>query len=207
MLRRSMLFGTIVGVLLAFSATGRAQEFSAYQREVTFQGTGFFTKNSDGRGISRTTTDTGGFLVGFRYRFNRWIAAEANYGYARNTQRFLTGNTLSGIQANTHQATAAFVLTPPVGVAKFRPYLLAGSGALVFDPTENRGGFVPGARRQAKAAFVYGGGVDYDFSRHVALKLEYRGLVFKSPDFEIRSLNLDTVTHVAQPSAGIALRF
>ena len=207
MLRRFILFGTTFGVLLAFSAPARAQEWEAYRKEITLQGTGFFAKNSEGRGVSRTATDTGGFLVGFRYRFNPWVAVEGNYGYARNTQNFLTGTGLSGIQANTHEATGAFVLTPPVSVPRLRPYVLAGTGALVFDPTENRGGFVPGAQQQAKAAFVYGGGVDYDFSRHVALKLEYRGLVFKSPDFEIKSLDLDTVTHVAQPSAGVTIRF
>lgn len=206
MFRKLFSIAMVVGVLAGFSAAADAQEWGD-RREITLQGTGFFTKNSDGNGISRTTTDTGGFLVGFRYRFNPWIAAETNYGYARNTQRFLTGTTLSGIQANTHEATAAFVLTPPVNIAKLRPYALAGSGALVFDPTENPGGFVPGARNQAKAVFVYGGGVDYDLLRHVSLKIEYRGLVFKAPDFEISSLNLDKVSHVAQPSAGISIRF
>lgn len=207
MFRRTILLGTTFVVLLAFSATAKAQVWEGYRREVTLQGTGFFTKNSDGQGIRRTTTDTGGFLVGFRYRFNPWIAAEGNYGYARNTQNFFTGTGLSGIQANTHQITGAFVLTPPLRVEKFRPYVLAGSGALIFDPTDNPGGFVTGADSQSKAAFVYGGGVDFGLTRHVALKLEYRGHVFKTPDFKIGSLNLDTVTHVAQPSAGISLRF
>ena len=79
---------------------------------MTLQGTGFFTKDSDGQGVRRTATDTGEFLVGFRYRFNPWIAAEGTYGYARNTQNYFTATGLSGVQANTHQVTGAFVLTP-----------------------------------------------------------------------------------------------
>lgn len=208
MLQRLILFGTVLGALLALSSAAVAQEWEGYRREVTLQGTGFFTKNSDGNEISRTTTDTGGFLVGFRYRFNPWIAAEGNYGYARNTQRFLTGATVSGIQANTHQVTGAFVLTPPVKVNRVRPYVLAGTGALIFDPTDNnRGDIVRLIDVQSKAVFLYGGGADFDLTRHVALKLEYRGLVFKSPDFDFASLNLDKVTHVAQPSAGFTIRF
>ena len=208
MLRRFILFGTTLGVLLAFSAAAKAQEWEAYRREVTLQGTGFFTKNSDGNGISRTTTDTGGFLGGFRYRFSPWVAVEGNYGYARNTQNFLTPARAYGVQADTHQITGAFVLTPPVSVAKLRPYILAGTGALIFDPTDNnQGDIVNLTDTQSKAVFVYGGGVDYDLVRHVSLKLEYRGLVFKSPDFDFKSLDIDTVTHVAQPSAGITIRF
>lgn len=181
------------------------------RQEVSLQGTGFFTKDSRGRGLSQHSTDTGGFLLGYRYHFNDWFAAEANYGYARNTQQnFTSSGTGSGpfnIQANVHEATASLVVTPPVSVARLRPYVLAGSGALVFDPTGNAGGIVVGARRQAKAAFVYGGGADYEVTRHLSLRAEYRGLVYKRPDFELSNLNSDVVAHTAQPSAGIVIRF
>lgn len=208
MIRRFILLGTTFGALLALSSAAMAQEWEGYRREVTLQGTGFFTKNSEGNGISRTTTDTGGFLVGFRYRINHWAAVEGNYGYARNTQNFLTPSWPYGVQANTHQVTGAFVLTPPISVARVRPYVLAGTGALIFDPTDNNSAdIVRLTDTQSKATFVYGGGADFDLTRRVAFKLEYRGLVFKVPDFDFRSLNLDTVTHVAQPSAGFTIGF
>ncbi len=194
-----------VGSLLVFPGAAKAQE--APYHEVSLQGTGFFTKDSQGRGITQHATDTGGFLAGYRYHFNRWLAAEANYGYVRNTQKNLTSNGPFNIQANVHEATGALVVTLPVRIARLRPYTLAGAGALVFDPTNNRGGTVPGAQRQAKAAFVYGGGVDYEVLKHVSLRAEYRGLVYKRPDFELSNLNSDVVAHTAQPSAGIVFRF
>lgn len=177
------------------------------RQEVSLQGTGFFTKDSHGRGISQRSTDTGGFLLGYRYHFNDWLAAEANYGYARNTQFDVAGSGAFNVQSNIHEAIASLVVTPPISVARLRPYFLSGSGALVFDPTGNAGGVVEGARRQAKAAFVYGGGVDYDVAKHLSLRAEYRGLVYKRPDFELSSLNSDVVAHAAQPSAGIVIRF
>jgi opacity protein-like surface antigen len=87
------------------------------------------------------------------------------------------------------------------------PYLLAGAGALVFDPTGNPGGFVPRESSQAKAAFVYGGGVDYDLTRHFALRAEYRGFVYDRPDFGLAALHSGSTTHTAQPSAGIVFHF
>ncbi|MBI2819973.1 MAG: porin family protein [Acidobacteria bacterium] len=208
MLRRMILLATTFGVLLALSSAAMAQNWEAYRREITLQGTGFFTKNSNGNGISRTTTDTGGFLAGFRYRLNPWIAAEGNYGYARNTHNYFTLAGPFGVQANTHQVTGAFVLTPPVTVDRVRPYVLAGTGVLIFDPIDNNAGDIVNLIDvESKPVFLYGGGVDFDVTRHVAMKLEYRGLVFKSPDFDFVSLDLDKVTHVAQPSAGFTYRF
>ncbi|MBI4444177.1 MAG: porin family protein [Acidobacteria bacterium] len=208
MLRRLMLFATTLGVLLGLSSVAKAQEWEAYRREVTLQGTGFFTKKSDGNGISRTSTDKGGFLVGFRYRFTPWIAAEGNYGYARTTQNFITPAWNYGVQSNVNQVTGAFVLTPPVKINRVRPHVLAGTGVLIFDPTDNNAGDIANLiDTQSKAVFLYGGGADFDVTRYVALKVEYRGLVLKSPDFDFASLNLDKVTHVAQPSAGFTIRF
>jgi outer membrane immunogenic protein len=197
--------GTIVlALVILFTISATAQDTRS---DVSLEGTGFFTKNSSNRGIMEQGTKTGGFLVGYRYHFNDWIAAEANYGYSRNTQSYLNGSGLSRIQSNIHEATAAFVVTPPITVAKVKPFVLAGTGALVFDPRNGAGTSIAGAQRQAKAAFLYGGGVDYDLTHHLALRAEYRGLVYKTPDFNIPALNADKVTHVAQPSAGIVIRF
>ena len=77
------LFVTVASILL-FTIAPMAQES---RNEISVQGTGFFTKDSDGNGISRNTTKTGGLQVGYRYNINRWLSAEANYGFDRNTQR------------------------------------------------------------------------------------------------------------------------
>jgi len=194
-----------MGTLLVFPAAAKAQEEGRH--EISLQGTGFFTKDSRGGGISQHATDTGGFLASYRFHFNRWLAADASYGYDRNTQKNFTPSGNFNIRSNVHQATGALVVTFPYSVAKLKPYVLAGAGALVFDPRGDSSGFVPGARRQAKAAFVYGGGVDYKIINHVFVRAEYRGLVYKRPDFELGFLNSDKTAHTAQPSAGVVFRF
>jgi opacity protein-like surface antigen len=201
-MRRTALIIAAFALLSTLVAT--AQESRS---EISLQGTGFFTKDTTGQGTTQRSTNTGGFLVGYRYHFNRWLAAEGVYGYDRNTQHFFSPAGFSGVQTNVHQATGGFVVNLPTPV-RFRiaPYLLAEGGALVFDPTNNGFG-VAGAQRQAVGVFAYGGGADFPIVKHVSLRAEYRGLVYKTPDFGIASLNTDTVTHTAQPSAGIVFRF
>ncbi|HXM96508.1 MAG TPA: hypothetical protein VOA64_20000 [Candidatus Dormibacteraeota bacterium] len=69
------------------------------------------------------------------------------------------------------------------------------------------GGFVSGAQSQAKAAFVYGGGVDYGLSKHFTMRAKYRGFVYERPDFDLATLHSGARTHTAQPSAAIVFRF
>lgn len=44
-------------------------------------------------------------------------------------------------------------------------------------------------------------------TRHLSLRAEYRGFVYKRPDFGLSNLNSDVTVHTAQPSAGIVIRF
>ena len=86
------------------------------------------------------------------------------------------------------------------GFASIQPYALAGGGGLIFDPTDNAGGTFAAATSQASGGFLYGGGADYSFSRHLSLRAEYRGFVYKAQSFNLASLKTDTWTHTAQPS-------
>jgi opacity protein-like surface antigen len=200
---RKLVAATILGILV--SASGAMAQEGRWQ-EIGVQGTGFFTKDSTGNGINQHATDTGGLLVSYRYHFNRRLAADGSYGYIRNTQQNFTSSGPFSVQANVHQATGALVVTAP-RIFRLNPYVLAGAGALVFDPTGNAGGFVSGAQSQARAAFVYGGGADYELTKHFMLRAEYRGFVYERPDFQLDALHSGVTTHTAQPSAGIVFRF
>jgi opacity protein-like surface antigen len=202
MMRRTAIILADFVILLTVGAA--AQESRS---EVSLQGTGFFTRDTNGQGISRTTTNTGGFLVGYRYHINRWLAADANYGYDRDTQRYFSTGGLSRVQSDVHTATAAAVISLPFRISRLNPYVLGGGGSLVFHPTGNAGGSVSGAGTQAKGAFLYGGGVNYALTRHWSVRAEYRGYVYKDADFGVKTLSTDSWTHTAQPSAGIVFRF
>jgi opacity protein-like surface antigen len=197
----------VLSFLMFLGSAAFAQEGPAWPHgEVSIQGTGLYTKDTVNNGSSQHSTDTGGFLVGYRYHFNRWIAAEADYGYVRNTQENFTSAGALNIRTNVHEATGALVVTLPHTV-RIYPYALAGGGALVFDPTISASAAVPEAVWQARPAFLYGGGVDFAVARHVAIRAEYRGFVYDRPAFGLAALSANVIANTAQPSAGVVFRF
>ena len=197
-IKRAMI--TVVGLVLTVSTTAFAQEIRS---EVSVQGTGLFTKDSSNNGIQNHSTDSGGVLIGYRYSINRWLAAEGNYGWSRNTQDFFGG--AARVQTNLHEATGSAVVKLRM-IGKVQPFVRAGGGALVFDPTDKSSNLA-GATRQTRGAFLYGAGADYPLTRRLALRAEYRGFLYKVSDFNLTSLNSDAWTHTAQPSAGFVYRF
>jgi opacity protein-like surface antigen len=105
------------------------------------------------------------------------------------------------VRANQHETTAAYVYRHPL--RGFTPFVEAGVGGLVFNPT-----WAPGTSTQARAAFVYGAGADFSLTKRVFLRAEYRGLVYNSPTFDYGPAHgFDRVTHRAEPSIGFGYRF
>src|SRR5215475_7443564 len=142
MTRLKILVAGLFATLL-FAATSNAQELP--RNEVSVQGTGFFTKDSANNGVTQHTTDSGGLLVSYRNRFSRLFGADLSYGYTRDTQLNFTSAGGARVQADVHQTTAALVAHTPGRVFGFRPFALAGAGALTFNPTNNFGGAFIGA--------------------------------------------------------------
>jgi opacity protein-like surface antigen len=208
-MRRSIVL-SVVAVIFLFIGSAFAQDFRS---EFSVQGTANIPKNSDNIDIPHHATQSGGFMLGYRYNLNRWFAVQGDYGWTRDTQKYFDpffGET--DIQANVHQLTGEAVITAP-STSRVRPYGLAGIGALFFRPTNSFSNFVNAGvgnntdNNQTKPAFVYGGGVDFDLTRFVALRAEYRGFVYKIPDFQLPGLASDNFTHLAQPSIGLVWRF
>ena len=198
-------FGLVAVIaIVAVSATTALAQVEQHS-QVSVQGTGLFTKSSTGQIPSNEASKSGGLLVGYSYQFSRWLGAEANYGYTRNTQNFIALAGPSSLQADFHEVTGALVAHIPVNVRSVRPYVLGGCGALVFDPTQKF--IVTGAERQTRGTFVYGGGANFDITKNFGVRAEYRGFVYKVPDFGLDTLNLDKFTHLAQPSVGFFVRF
>src|SRR5262245_58920975 len=202
---KKMVLG-LVAVIITLSVSATTALAQVEQpSQISIQGTGLFTKSSNDQTPTHDATNSGGLLVGYSYQFSRWFGAEGNYGYSRNTQNYITFGGPSSLQVNFHEVTGALVAHIPLNVHRVRPYALGGGGALVFDPTTKF--VVAGSERQTRGAFLYGGGANIDITSNFGLRGEYRGLVYKVPDFALDTLNLDKFTHLAQPSFGFFFRF
>jgi opacity protein-like surface antigen len=192
-------FLTLFAAAAIVGAPAYCQE--GYRSEVTVQGMGSFTKGTTESGVKQDATNTGGILAGYRYYFTKHIGAEINYGYTLNTQSYRLASGTTDIKSYSHEATGALVYRVPF--KKLDVFALAGAGAIVFNPKDLRG-----IDYQARAAFVYGTGADYNLTHRVFLRAEYRGLVYNSPTYAIAGLGgTDRVTHRAEPSIGLGFRF
>jgi len=163
----------------------------------------------------------------FRFKFHPKHSLIFNYGRAHNSQTYQTGNDFH-VADTISEYTGAYVFSPFQKGGKFEPFFLAGGGALTFDPggtwvifpdlpdgTPNRVQVNLGTVKQTQLAFLYGLGVDYrlpKFSRF-ALRLQYRGLLYKAPDFKVDGSNggvsffTGAKGHMAEPSIGLVFRF
>lgn len=187
-----------VSLLLALCSFAVAQET---RHEVTVQGSGFFTKETTDLGITNKPTYSGGFLAGYRFNINQWLGVEGDYDYFSNAQKYFTPTDSALVKTNVHAVTGSAVIKIPTSTI-LKPYALVGGGAIIFDPRDTNL-----VDSQTRGAFVYGGGVDVVLTKHIAVRGQYRGFVYKVPDFEVSNLQNDKFTHSAVPSAGLVFTF
>ena len=167
----------IILVFLGISSFSWAQEV---RNEVTLQGSGFFQKQTTNGGITNDPANSGGVMAGYRFNLKKWLAVEGDYDYFRNHETFLSSSGTTFIPMNVHAATGIAIVKLPSfkmpAVKLVSPFVLTGGGAMFFDP---RGGSV--GKEQTRGAFVYGGGFDVPVVKHIALRAEYRGFVYRLP--------------------------
>jgi outer membrane immunogenic protein len=199
MFRRNTL-----AILFAWSAFAALPAFSQeefYRQEVSGQAFGSFVKETTQDSINQKATDSGGALASYRYFFNRNNGVEANYGYSLNTQIYSGAGSEVGVKSYSNEATAAYVFRLPFNRWWF--FALAGTGAIVFDPKD-----MHGVGSQARAAGVYGAGIDADITSHLFVRAQYRGLIYNSPTYDLPVLaRMDRVTQRFEPTVGFGWRF
>jgi hypothetical protein len=166
-------------------------------------------KEIDGNGVQHTATENRVGLGTFRVRLNPRIGFAANYGRVYDSQKYLTGGlnvrVLSTVSEFTGVVTFNFM-----DRGKLHPFALGGAGALVFNPNAVQIEEVfsnISAQRQTRVAYVYGIGFDYNAYWRLDVRLQYRGIFYPGPDYNVPNLYTGGLGHMAEPSAGIAFRF
>jgi opacity protein-like surface antigen len=187
-----------LAVMLALPVAMSAQtDTSQGKHEVTIQGSGFITKETTNNGITNDPTNSGGFLVGYRYNLNRWFSFEGDFDYFRNSQKYGGSASLSMIKTNVYSGTGSLVVK--LSSSNYvKPYALVGGGVMVFDPRDTST-----VSTQARSVLAYGGGIDMPLSSrfsHVAFRGEYRGFVYKVSDFGMK----DAGTRLLSPAAPVS---
>lgn len=196
-------------LFLSLSLAGSAFAQKSGHFDLSLSGGAAFSKQSQGSGVTLDPTNNVNIVASLRIKFARNSGLEFNYGRLKNSQLYTVPGLHFRIQSTVTEWTGAYVFRPaPRG--KFAPFLFAGAGALVFNPDDTQVEGVEasiGADRQYKPAFLYGGGVDYRLYWRFALRAQYRGLFFSSPDFKVSTLFTGARGHMAEPSVGLVFNF
>jgi hypothetical protein len=197
------LFSYVVLVLLiaGFASQSRAQSYLK-NSDVSVGVFGQFSPRTSGNGITDTPTVSVGGQAAFRHSYHWWLGYEGSYDYTRYAERYSV--LPYTVQHNTHEFAASYLITTP-GLLGLHPFVFGGISALVFSPTLNGGQNVSW---QGEPAANFGGGINWALlSSHFGLRLQYRGVYYKTPDFNQARLNTGTSRLTSEPMAGVYLRF
>jgi opacity protein-like surface antigen len=202
---RSLSFFLLLFLLTSSSWLGhRASAQTLKNLEGAVNIFGQFSQSSNGNGVQDSPTDSLGVVATVRQSFHPWLGYEINYGYTRFTERYST--VPFGVQNNLHEVSGAYLLQgPTIPILGLQPFGAVGVGGLLFLPTTVGG---QKYNQQWRVPLLYEVGVNYPlFTSHFGLRLQYRGLVYKTPDFNSAQLTTNTRRQTSEPSVGAYLRF
>lgn len=202
MLKRASLL-----LLLFLPSVVLAQDYGRF--DISIAAAAGLSKQSSGNQVTLKPTQGGGVLASGRMRFGSRSALEFDYSRILNTQKFEAPPFFYNFNTSVREYTGAYVFTL-FRTEKWETFLLGGLGALSFYP---RITYLNGVQtlyssvNQTQFAYVYGGGADYHAWKRIYVRAQYRGIIYKAPDFQLSNLFTGAHGHLAEPSVGLALRF
>jgi outer membrane immunogenic protein len=205
--RNGMRTAGLAVVILVACAMANAQD----RLDLSVSGAAVFSKSvsSTTSGLTLAPADSGAVFGTVRYHFNHLNAVELNIGHTVDSQIFQRPPDTFKVRTTMTEFSGAYVLTPFQG-KRLQPFLFAGAGALRWYPENqyiNGNSTFFGAYTQTSLAFLYGGGADYRLWRRLGLRMQYRGLIFRAPDFTVSDFFISAKGHMAEPSVGIVVKF
>lgn len=178
----------------------------------------------DGQFVTQATqgaAPSAGVLGTIHQSFSRLLGYDVNLGYTRFSEDYSRGNayvplptspyapyagfTRGSIGTNMYELTIAEIFDGP-RTKRFTTFGEFGGGGLFFLPIRPPSPI----GMQIRPAMMYGVGMNYTLSPRWELRAEYRGLFYKSPDFNapnssIPITRLFTVT--SEPTISLAYSF
>jgi hypothetical protein len=169
--------------------------------------------NYVGNPVTLNTSSTLGALIQVRYVRSPLVGFEFNYGYARYTENFNFATTTPfgppagpfPVQTKASEYTFGYVAhLPRFSYHGIQPFAGAGAGSTGFTPTPNGGEGLP---TKARATYYYTVGAEDMLSKHFGVRLQFRQLFFKAPDFGQNYLTIQQQTITSEPTFGFYLKY
>jgi opacity protein-like surface antigen len=169
-----------------------------------------FTSAVTGMGTVQTPTNALGGLVEVRHISNPLFGYEMAFSFNPADQAYapkagacalVCQNPPTKISGNAVEFSADYVASYKTG--NVRPFVLGGLGVFITIP-----GATPlGNNTSIRGAYIYGGGLDWAFSDHLGLRVQYRGNLYKAPNISSIYPATGQWTQSGEPMGGIFYRF
>lgn len=158
---------------------------------------------------------TPGILGTVRQQFRPWLGYSVNMGFTRVNERYtnttgVNGGKLNdyGVHSNFYELSLSYVAQKRLS-PRLTGFTDLGAGAVTILPIESSTfspiyllNFLPVNFRPEG---VIGVGVDLRLTRPLAMRVEYRGLLYKDPDFGLNLQRSTTLT--SEPTLSLVYRF
>ena len=196
----------LLGALMLSAAAGYAQES---RQDISVSGFGLVGPTVHGNAITLYPSVTTGVLLSYRYLLTPRSGLELNYSFAQNTNYFSTdGHPFANQDVHNRQQelTAAYVYSRTY--RRYNPFVEAGVGGVQFTPILE-GSSSLDLKTNTGVGGLFGGGLAYELSPSFDLRIEYRGLFVKAPDYKEPNDIFKTNRYevVSMPALGFAYHF
>jgi outer membrane immunogenic protein len=199
----------LVATTFALASFAAAQQVERFNFSINAAGVFSKTSTSSNGSLTLKPTSSAAEIGSFRWRLNRFHGLELNIGHTMNSQVYTLAPHNYRVATGITEFSGDYVLSP-MKTAHWEPFLFGGAGALRFSPGNT---YIDGllsqfpVKQQTELGFVYGGGTDYIFWKFLSVRLQYRGLIYKAPNFGQPNLATHAKGHLAEPTVGIVVKF
>jgi hypothetical protein len=163
------------------------------------------------------TSPSAGVLGTFHQQFRGWIGYNVNFGYTQTDEEHSVGSisTVNGVASlsyaksadrmNVYEFSVGYVVKAPTSSHRLQTFAEGGPGGLVYQPIGPQS--QPGYTNR-KFAGMFGVGADLRMTEHLGLRIEYRGLLTKTPDSEFTGVGTESVfTVISEPAISLKYTF
>jgi opacity protein-like surface antigen len=190
-------------LLLPLTAVaGFAQES---RQDISVSGSALFPPYIAGNGAQLHATVGYGTLVSYRYLLTPRAGLELNYQYAQEVQHFTNPTNTVLVHDREQEVSGAYVYS--FNFRNFNPFLEAGIGGFILSPIDDQKTTLQGLSRNTNVGGLYGAGIAYELSPSFDIRIEYRGLIYKTPTFGQTNFSTGRYYNISDPVVGIAYHF
>lgn len=211
-----LVLGVSFTLAAAICASGQSQTdialslYGAFTNSTTPGNSDFFRVNP---------AASAGGLLEFRHISNPLFGWEATYSFRRANEVYdelvyvpavcapsgcpVIPYPTYAVSANAQEFTADWV--PSAKIASLRPFAILGTGILMTQPVSGQ----PGTAGTTQPAFVYGAGLDWGFARHLGVRIQFRGNLYRPPGIAPPNNTNHNIgfMHTAEPAIGLYYKF